>query len=110
MSSNKNRKNKKEGVGWEGGEEEMKRQMTRWIAWNVNGWKTKPGKIRNEICESDVVILTETHLNDTKDEKAEFERRMGKEYDYWHTTDGKNKDARNGVTIMIKTKVSNNRR
>ena len=57
------------------------------------------------ICGFDVLILSETHLNNLEEERGKFEEKIGKEYDFWHSVEGKEKEARNGVTIAIKKSI-----
>ena len=95
------RENKKE----EKRQEDNEVQMIHIMEWNINGWETKKiGKIWSEICGHDVVILTETHMNDSDEEIELFEKKLGgKTFMFFHSIDKEN--ARNGVTIMIKRRL-----
>jgi len=55
-------------------EGETKYERLRCVAWNINGWKGEAGyrkirRIRGEVGEYDVFILTETHTADDDEER-----------------------------------------
>ena len=78
------------------------------ITWNIRGWggkqdsvKKKMTKIKNEIQQYDIVILTETHLADNE-EDIEKMRKYQQEYYTYNVHDKDRSSARSGVTICIK--------
>ena len=88
---------------------EAKYESLRCMSWNINGWKgggeknqyKKIRRVRGEATHYDVIILTETHLSDEKEEIDKFESYF-KEYHLYHVHAKEDGGRRLGITMGIK--------
>ena len=89
-------------------EGETKYERLRFMSWNVNGWKGETGyrkirRIRGEVGECDVFILTETHTADEDEERAKFDSHF-KDFHVFHVHTKEDGGRRLGVAIGVKKK------
>ena len=79
------------------------------MSWNINGWKgderedkKKIRRVKGEVIQHDVFILTETHLKDDEEDVRRLEKEFP-EYSMFHVhMDEKEKRSKKGVTVGIK--------
>jgi exonuclease III len=89
-------------------EGETKYERLRCMAWNVNGWRGVIGqrkirRIRGEVGDCDMFILTETHVEDDDKERATFDSNF-KDFHVFHVHAKEDGGRRLGVAMGVKKK------